>query len=396
MKTLGLVVALLFATAGAAADEVYVPLASRTEVQIVNVSEQRTSVAIDVLGEKSSRWELDAGEHVEWIDERRDPGIVRIRGDVQVTAVHRRADASASAPVVRATQTAEEATARTSDTWRSGLVIVNPGDTMAMVTVDGTMHALAPDGVLHGKTFQADTPLLVFGWDANDATGAYVFTPHATPRKRRAVRSATPAPQVQTVTLTPSKDNTLYETTDGSLSNGVGPHIFAGMTRRQSKRRALLAFNVASQVPPGSRITRVRLTMNVSMTISGAEPATLHRVTADWGEGASNAGTAGDGVGAASRPGDATWLHTFFPDRRWSTAGGDFQADADATTQVASATSVWESAGMTARVQQWLDQPAANFGWIVIGNEARSGSAKRFDSREASTSRPSLTIEFQR
>jgi homospermidine synthase len=89
-------------------------------------------------------------------------------------------------------------------------------------------------------------------------------------------------------------------------------------------------------------------------------------------------------------------VHTFFPDRRWSTAGGDFQADADATTQVASASSVWESAGMTARVQQWLDQPAANFGWIVIGNEARSGSAKRFDSREASTSRPSLTIEFQR
>jgi hypothetical protein len=30
--------------------------------------------------------------------------------------------------------------------------------------------------------------------------------------------------------LTPSKDNTLYESTTGSLSNGAGQHVFAGRT----------------------------------------------------------------------------------------------------------------------------------------------------------------------
>ena len=38
--------------------------------------------------------------------------------------------------------------------------------------------------------------------------------------------------RAETVELEPMKDNTLYETTDGSLSNGAGPGIFAGLTIR--------------------------------------------------------------------------------------------------------------------------------------------------------------------
>src|SRR5947209_14545733 len=76
--------------------------------------------------------------------------------------------------------------------------------------------------------------------------------------RRRAVRFPSPpsAPQTQTVTLTPSKDNTLYQTTNGSLSNGSGVHIFAGATNRRELRRALIAFDVARQIPAGSRIIR--------------------------------------------------------------------------------------------------------------------------------------------
>ncbi|HEU5108731.1 MAG TPA: hypothetical protein VFT95_09260, partial [Micromonosporaceae bacterium] len=32
--------------------------------------------------------------------------------------------------------------------------------------------------------------------------------------------------------------------------------------------------------------------------------------------------------------------------------------------------------------QSWLDDPATNFGWMLVGDESRPQTAKRFDSRE--------------
>ena len=218
----------------------------------------------------------------------------------------------------------------------------------------------------------------------------------AAAQKRRAVRSpAPPAVLVaKTVVLTPSKDNTLYRLNDGSRSNGAGVHLFSGVTLSNEPRRALLAFDLA-QIPPGSQVTRVVLTLQTTKTIAGAHSMTLHRVAADWGEGVSNAGFSRDGFGNASQPGDATWIHTFFPNQRWIRAGGDFDESADATAVASIGTVSWESAAMIVRVQQWVDQPATNFGWIVVGDETRSTTAKQFDSREASeATRPSLRVEF--
>ena len=216
-------------------------------------------------------------------------------------------------------------------------------------------------------------------------------TPAATPAGRhRAVQFPPAQPIVsKTVVLTPLKDNTLYQTADGSLSNGAGIHIFAGTTANFQLRRALIAFDVAALIPPGSTITHVTLVLHESQTIAGTESMELHRVTADWGQGSSNAGAARDGIGTPSQAGDATWIHTFFPDRRWITPGGDFDAAADAIAAVNGfGESTWgSSAAMIARVQDWLDHPSANFGWIVIGNEATRGrpsdstAAKSFPSR---------------
>ena len=52
--------------------------------------------------------------------------------------------------------------------------------------------------------------------------------------------------------------------------------------------------------------------------------------------------------------------------------------------------------GMVADVQQWLDNPSGNFGWILVGNETAPHLTKRFDSREDTvlTSRPKLTIVY--
>lgn len=216
--------------------------------------------------------------------------------------------------------------------------------------------------------------------------------------RRRAVRKAPSLPAVPQMSIfTPEKDNTLYESTDGSISNGAGIHVFAGATGSGAKRRAVMVFDLASRIPPGSRITAVTLTMRVSQTLAGPVPVRLHRLLGDWGEGTSDAGASRDGVGTSSTVGDATWIHAFFADRRWQTAGGDFVAAPDATASVGGDIATWSSSPeLVARIQEWVDQPAGNFGWIVIGDESARGTAKRFDSREIAQEerRPTLVVEW--
>ena len=45
----------------------------------------------------------------------------------------------------------------------------------------------------------------------------------------------------------------------------------------------------------------------------------------------------------------------------------------------------WSSAQMIADVQSWLDNPAINFGWLVLGDESTSTTTKRFDTRESAS-----------
>ncbi len=117
--------------------------------------------------------------------------------------------------------------------------------------------------------------------------------------------SGLPAWAQNEVTLEPSKDNTLYQQPSGTLSNGQGENIFAGRTNGGLRRRALLAFDVAGTVPVGVAIDSVKLTLTLTATIVGAQPVSLHRVLADWGEGASDAPD-NEGQGGPAAPGDAT------------------------------------------------------------------------------------------
>lgn len=432
-----LAVLLLLATF-AAADDSYLPLGgrgSRTELRIANPSAARTIVAVELLGNANAlEVALDAGQTKRWNDaaaelfgSRAENGVLRIGSStaVAITATTHcdACGSSVTVPILDARDAVDEGSVamRASLPWRSGMLVVNPGDNVALLTltvrrddeiVDQSLVRIPARGMRRVRldrgadqrlAFRSPTPLLLFGYDSNERSGARVFTPVtlATGGKRRSVRSGPsppPVSQPQTIVLTPSKDNTLFESSGGTLSNGAGVHLFAGATASRSLRRALLAFDVASQIPPGSRITRATLRLRVSLTISGSQRMTLHRVTADWGEGSSNAGASRDGTGAAARTGDATWLHRFFPDQRWTAQGGDFNATADATVTAGDPV-VWESSeAMIARVQEWLDHSATNFGWIVLGNETQSTTAKRFDSREIepAATRPALTIEFVR
>ena len=199
-----------------------------------------------------------------------------------------------------------------------------------------------------------------------------------------------------TVNISPSKDNTLYEydPAEGDHSNGAGFHLFAGENAGGEVRRGVLAFDIAGTIPPGSTITGVSLSMNMSMTPAGALTVELHKLLADWGEGTSHA-PMGEGDGAPATPNDATWRHRFFDSTFWTTQGGDFSATLSASQSVGGTGQyTWSSAQMVADVQSWLDNPASNFGWLVLGDETASATTKRFDTRE-SASPPMLTIEFR-
>ncbi|OGO38137.1 MAG: hypothetical protein A2W35_03715, partial [Chloroflexi bacterium RBG_16_57_11] len=209
---------------------------------------------------------------------------------------------------------------------------------------------------------------------------------------------ASPSFQVnQTISLPPNKDNTLYEDATGSTSNGAGSYFFAGQTAAGQIRRAVMAFDIAGNIPAGSTINSVMLTLNMSRTQAGNQTVSLNRLTANWGEGTSNA-DANEGQGAPATIGDATWLHTFYNTSFWTTVGGDFSATASASAVVGGiGFYTWGSTSqMVADVQGWLNTPGSNFGWVLLGNEVASTTAKRFDSRNnaSAVNRPVLVINY--
>ena len=208
-----------------------------------------------------------------------------------------------------------------------------------------------------------------------------------------------PAPaRAVTVTLSPSQDNTLYESASGAVSNGAGEYLFAGKTDRGLIRRALIQFDIAGSIPAGSTINSVSLSLNVSRTRQNTQRSTsVHRVLASWGEGGSN-GDQNEGQGAPADTNDATWIHrSRYPDVLWASPGGDYVSLASASAAVGgNASYTWSGAGLVADTQGWLNNPATNFGWLVHGDESVSQTAKRFDSSENGTvtRRPSLVIDF--
>jgi hypothetical protein len=199
-------------------------------------------------------------------------------------------------------------------------------------------------------------------------------------------------------TLTAARDNTLYEDDDGDISNGQGATMFAGSDDSGTRKRAVMYFDVAGSIPAGATIDSAVLTLHLSQT---ADPETrsnsLHALSAAWGEGASQA-SGGGGQGAAAQSGDATWLHTFYDGSLWTTPGGDFNSTPSAAVDVTTTVAFynWSSANVTADVQNWLDSPGANFGWLLHGDESSAQTIKRFDARNHSNAsfRPTLTIQY--
>jgi hypothetical protein len=172
----------------------------------------------------------------------------------------------------------------------------------------------------------------------------------------------------------------------------VGEWLFAGVTRRGAIRRALIAFDIGGAIPAGATVQDVSLHMMLSQTTALDEPVTLYRVETAWNEGTADADF-NEGKGGPAGAGDPTWLGTGIGDAQWTAAGGDFASAESSTTSVGNKGLPydWTSPGMIADAQAWLDDPASNNGWVLLGNEDGTRTAKRFDSNDNFSGFPEIT-----
>jgi glucose/arabinose dehydrogenase len=208
-------------------------------------------------------------------------------------------------------------------------------------------------------------------------------------------------------TLNPVKDNTMFEGSNNS--NGAGQHLYVGLTGSaggETRRRALMKFDVSS-VPAGASLSSASVSLTITKQIAQDFTFNLHRMTADWGEGASNAGEPG-GTGIAPGTNDATWQHRFYSGTLWSSPGaeGSYISAPSASKLIGNWLSetvqTWTGGTLLTDVQGWIATPANNYGWMIRGDDTEETTpytAIRFGSRQYSQSnaayyRPKLLLTY--
>ena len=197
-----------------------------------------------------------------------------------------------------------------------------------------------------------------------------------------------------TISLAPIADTTLQEAF-ASNNFGDGTSFQAGGRRQGGRTRGLLLFDILGNIPAGSTITSVSLSLTVVKVPSGGVASTfdLHRALAGWGEG-----NGSDHGGSAAGANQATWINRLGSSGSpWTTAGGDFSPTVSASRVVAGlgAYSFSSTANLVSDVQGWLDGPAADFGWLVQSqSEVTATSIRRFANRTDVTNAPTLTIQY--
>ncbi|MEI6475564.1 MAG: DNRLRE domain-containing protein, partial [Planctomycetota bacterium] len=201
-----------------------------------------------------------------------------------------------------------------------------------------------------------------------------------------------------TAVLKSVADVTLIEPNDGlQYALGAAYNIYCGrvgVSGLGTLRRAIVRFDLSS-IPTGSTILSVSYKAYMSQTSSGANDCKLHRMLAPWGEGTS---FAFGGGGTSPEVNDATWKYNVWPTSTWAVPGGVFVPTASATKSVNAVGSyTWATVpALVSDVQLWLDNPAVNYGWVMVGNEATLETAKRFESRESAdaTRHPAITVVY--
>ncbi|HUW82423.1 MAG TPA: Calx-beta domain-containing protein, partial [Phycisphaerae bacterium] len=143
-------------------------------------------------------------------------------------------------------------------------------------------------------------------------------------------------------------------------------------------QRGLVRFDLTG-ISPGSVISSAKLCLYSydEAAVKGSSGSYgAHRVTTDWTENGS------------------TW-NTYDGTNPWTTAGGDFEATADANAPKQAVALVWYEFDVTSRVQGWIDNPANNLGWVVRCTDETSHNQDRFYQSDAADAdhRPKLIVQ---
>jgi hypothetical protein len=201
------------------------------------------------------------------------------------------------------------------------------------------------------------------------------------------------------LSLVAEKDATLYESASGTVANGGGSKMFVGRVGANGNfeiRRTVIKWNIAGSIPAGSRIIAVNLDMNVDLSSAFLpQAATAHRVLQNWSEGnATPGGNGGAGTGATN--GSVTWLHTNYPSQFWTNTGGDFASSPSFTFDLPGFGPLLTPPlpGLVADVQDMLDNPSNNHGWLFKTPEVLTSNARAIASSEASFNKPELQITY--
>lgn len=198
------------------------------------------------------------------------------------------------------------------------------------------------------------------------------------------------------VSMVSVKDNSIFQENPNN-SNGAAPTNVAGRNGSGYSGRMLLAFDVATAIPTGATINTASLALNCSQTsaFAGSQIFFLHKLLEDWGEGTNNSSFYG--LGAAAVTGSATWNNAFHNTIPWSSLGGAFNVAGSSSTFVNAVGSyTWTGTQVATDVQNWLNTPSTNFGWLLKGVETANNQAKGFDTRENSVAanRPQLSVNY--
>ncbi len=198
-----------------------------------------------------------------------------------------------------------------------------------------------------------------------------------------------------TVTLHPIADTSIYSAFP-TYNFGGGSTITAGGRPRGGESRALILFDVQDSLPGGAIIQSVSLRLVALGTPPNRAVDSvfdLNALTASWAEGSGS-----DRGGTLAGPNAATWNNRFGASGSpWTTPGGDFSTSISAFLSVMGDGSYTfaSTPRLVADVQGWLNNPAADFGWMLRSESEQIGSTiRRFGSHEDAINSPVLTIQY--
>lgn len=186
------------------------------------------------------------------------------------------------------------------------------------------------------------------------------------------------------VSLNPMADTTITQ----KSSPPPNTQLLVGTTGSSggsASSRSLLKFDIAGNIPSNAIVTSVALTVTVAKV-----PPTpvnslfdLRAVLFAWNES------------------DTTWTNRLAA-TPWSTPGGaggvDFSSNISQTNFFGSTTGLYtfvSNPNLVADVQNWLQNPGANFGWVAISESQGVNFTERtINSREVLAGAPTLLIQF--